>query len=274
MNTNGLLDPLHLARPNPARMYDYCLGQYHNFPLDRRAVETLDTVFLTIRIVAQANAVFVQRARQFVRDALDITQMLDIGCGMYVDSPFQRTVSVDHDPIVFSFNSQLTSCDPDQTMLLADLRAPEAILAADAVQLLDWTQPIALVLGDVLPYVSDDANALASVQHLVAALPEGSALILSHPWREGQEELADAVTATYATWDIPYIWRTFAQMTAYTAGLALLAPGIVDVARWNAARGQVHGATPTPPQQPAAMLGLVAYRGDLSEVGGWDDAWD
>ncbi|NJO84692.1 MAG: hypothetical protein HC828_19275, partial [Blastochloris sp.] len=205
MTINGPLDPLHLARPNPARMYDDCLGQSHNFPLDRRAVETLDTVFPTIRMVAQANHLYLQRARQFVRDALDITQMLDIGCGMYMASPFERAVYGDHDPIVDAFNGQVTSFESAQTTLLADLRAPETILSADAVQLLDWTQPIALVLGDVLPYVPDDADALSSVQHLVAALPEGSALILSHPWLEGQEELAEAVTATYATWAIPYI---------------------------------------------------------------------
>lgn len=55
----------------------------------------------------------------------------------------------------------------------ADLRDPDTILDA-AAQKLDLTQPVALIMMNILGHITDDAQAYAVVSRLLDALPSGS----------------------------------------------------------------------------------------------------
>ena len=58
----------------------------------------------------------------------------------------------------------------------ADLRKARLILEA-ARDILDFSQPIGLLLAAVLHFLPDTAEALAAIRELVAALPESSCMI-------------------------------------------------------------------------------------------------
>jgi hypothetical protein len=67
--------------PNAARMYDYTLGRYHNFAVDREYIEKAERAMPGIVPLAHVNRAFVGR---FVRWLVDkgIRQFLDIGFGI------------------------------------------------------------------------------------------------------------------------------------------------------------------------------------------------
>ena len=67
--------------PSPARMYDYYLGGYHNFPADRAAAEKVIALYPEVPLVAQANRAFLRRAVNFLV-AQGVTQFLDLGSGI------------------------------------------------------------------------------------------------------------------------------------------------------------------------------------------------
>ena len=49
-------------------MYDYFVGDHHNFPVDRAAAERVIAAFPDMPIVAQANRAFLRRAVRFLLD--------------------------------------------------------------------------------------------------------------------------------------------------------------------------------------------------------------
>jgi hypothetical protein len=57
----------------------------------------------------------------------------------------------------------------------ADLRQPQEILRR-AANILDFTQPVALLLMGVLEFITDDEHAHAIARELTQALPAGSHL--------------------------------------------------------------------------------------------------
>ena len=82
---------------------------------------------------------------------------------------------VDNDPIVLAHaRALLTSAEPGATSYIeADLRDPGKILR-QAARLLDFTQPVAVMLVAVLHLISDDDNPYQIVNTLMDAVPAGS----------------------------------------------------------------------------------------------------
>src|SRR5688500_5242336 len=74
-------DSDQLDRPSPARMYDYLLGGFHNFEVDRQAAEQMIALVPNMRMMAQINRAFLRRAITFMVDQ-GIDQFLDIGSGV------------------------------------------------------------------------------------------------------------------------------------------------------------------------------------------------
>ena len=96
-------------------------------------------------------------------------------------APESRVVYVDNDPIVLVLaRALLTSAEPGTTSYIeADLRNPGKILQ-QASRLLDFTQPVAVMLVAVLHLISDDDNPRQIVNTLMDAVPAGSYLAVSH----------------------------------------------------------------------------------------------
>ncbi len=92
--------------------------------------------------------------------------------------PSCRVVYVDNDPVVASHARAGLRSAPEGTAsyLDADARDTAAILAA-ARATLDLTQPVGVILIDILNFLEDAADVVA---RLVAAVPAGSYLVVMH----------------------------------------------------------------------------------------------
>lgn len=55
--------------PNAARMYDYCLGGLHNFPVDRETAQRVVGAYPALPKVLQQNRAFLRRAVRYLTGA-------------------------------------------------------------------------------------------------------------------------------------------------------------------------------------------------------------
>jgi hypothetical protein len=233
--------------PHPARMYDYFLGGKDNFEADREAAERALAVSPLFRDVARVNRAFLRRAVRYVAGQ-GIRQFLDIGTGIptagnthqvaQAIDPGVRVAYVDNDPIVLTHARTLMS-GPGQgatAVVEGDLRDPEAILADPEVRaLLDFGQPVALLLVAVLHFIEDGEDPYGVVERLVDALPPGSFLVLSHASAgDASKELADAATKPYENAAARLVLRPYDAIGKFFGDrLELVEPGLVAVATWH-----------------------------------------
>ena len=232
---------------HPARVYDYWLGGKDNFAADREAAELALQAYPQLAEAVQSNRAFLARAVRYLTQEAGIRQFLDIGTGIPAannthqvaqrEAADSRIVYVDNDPIVLLHARALLKSTPQGACdyIQADLRNPKEILAA-AERTLDFGQPVALMLLAILQFISDDEDPYALVSRLLAALPSGSYLVLSHPTddfnpnRQGEsiqrynERVADQATL-----------RGHDETTRFFDGLELVEPGVVAVAKWRPA---------------------------------------
>ncbi|CAM5672337.1 hypothetical protein SBADM41S_08601 [Streptomyces badius] len=105
-------------------------------------------------------------------------------------------------------------------------------VATGAAKTLDLTQPVALVISDVLGHIVDWDDALSLVRRLVERLPSGSYLSLSHS--TASDEAHRAVQDEYnASGAIPYIFREPETTIAFFDGLEMVEPGMVSWPNWR-----------------------------------------
>jgi predicted O-methyltransferase YrrM len=243
---------LELDRPHPARIYNYLIGGKDHFAADREAAHALQRLVPESRDAMRLNRAFLARAVRYAAEA-GISRFLDVGTGIPAPGnahevarevrPDARVVYVDRDPLVVT-HARALAAHPGvraTAVLQADLRTPEAILAAPAVAELTGTgEPVALVLGAVLHFVDDADEPYAAVRRLLEPLAPGSMLIISHvchdsPWVDGEDrERADEVAALYRETVDQLTPRATGRIEAFFAGLDLLPPGLVPCAAWGA----------------------------------------
>ncbi|MFG2847309.1 SAM-dependent methyltransferase [Kitasatospora sp. NPDC048296] len=231
--------------PHSARMYDYFLGGKDNFAVDREAAERVLTVFPTMRTAVRANRTFMHRAtRALARRGL--RQWLDIGTGIPTSpnlhevaqtvEPRARVVYVDNDPVVLAHSRALMTSTPQgrTAYVHGDVSDPAAILATPEVaRTLDLDQPVVLSMVALLHFVPDLADAHAILDRLLAPLPAGSALVLSHATAELDPSGATKVEEIYNQAGTSLRLRPKAEFATFFEGLDLLDPGIVPAHRWH-----------------------------------------
>ena len=229
--------------PHPARIYDYLLGGKHNFTGDRNAAEEALAVFPNLQISATENRAFLRRATQFVARA-GIRQFLEIGAGIPTApalhevaqqiAPDSRVLYVDNDPMLFvEARDRLVGTEQGKISCLeADLRDPEHILSSSVLsETLDLTQPVALSLLAVLHFLEDDDDPYGIVDRLVAALPSGSYLTISHPTGDF-EPATEALGENFQNRGMSAQQRNRAQIARFFRGLELVNPGLVPIHTW------------------------------------------
>ena len=228
-----------------ARVYNYWLGGKDNFAADREAAERALAVLPGLRFAVQANRAFLARSVRFLARDAGIRQFLDIGTGIPTASnthevaqsaaPQSRIVYVDNDPVVLNHARALLTSAPGGACayLEADLRDPDTILAG-AAQTLDFSRPVALMLIGILHLIEDEDDPPALIWRLMAGLPPGSYLTISHPASDIKpEETKTVKNELDQSMAQRSSYRTREQVTAMFAGLELVDPGITTVARWR-----------------------------------------
>jgi SAM-dependent methyltransferase len=236
------------AVPNPARVADFLNGRRNNFAADRRAARTMLATAPAIAAIVPAVLAFHQRAVRFLALEAGIRQFLDVGTGFpgvensrdiaqSVD-PACRVVYVDNDPMVLSYVRAFSRSTAQGAIaaLEAKLTDPAALLAGAAATL-DFRRPVAVLLPSTLPFIPSTARVAAVVSALLAALSPGSYLALCHM----AGDLDPALRAGAEHWNRispqPVTLRSRAEVAGLTAGLDLVAPGLVPVNEWRPASG-------------------------------------
>jgi hypothetical protein len=257
------------SRPHPARIYDYGLGGKNHFAADREMAEKAWVSMPSARISGRENRAFLGRAVRYLAGEEGIRQFLDIGTGLPTTgnvheiaqqaAPESRIVYVDNDPLVLVHARALLTSSPEgrTAYIQADLRDPAGILADPATRdVIDFTQPVALMLVSVLPLIQDEDNPAEIVRTLVDALPPGSFLAASHLTGEHDRAAWATIQADYRAAGMPAQWRDsdeFARL-AFT-GLELVPPGVVLVSEW---RPGTRGPRPSPAE--VSIYGGVARK--------------
>ena len=238
---------IDLTRPSAARVYDYYLGGFHNFPADRELAESTIAVRPTVRANARSGRNFLTRAvRHLVADR-GVRQFLDLGSGIptagnvheiaQAVDPSVRVVYVDIEPVAVSHGEMILAGNPNAACLLADLRDTERVLGSPAVRdLLDLSRPTALLLSLVLHFVPDEADPAGIVCSYRQALGPGSWLAISHGTHEFQPETALAATRLYGRTATPPRPRTRREVLDLLDGYAFAPPGLVLAEQWRPGR--------------------------------------
>ncbi len=232
--------------PHPARVYDYLLGGKDNFAVDREAAEMSLKISPEIRHSARANRQFLVRAVRFLRDN-GIRQFLDVGTGLptspntyevaQAGHPDARVVYVDNDPVVFLHAESLMADNQTTTVVRADLRNVEEVLAATG-KLLDFTKPVGLLFLACLHNIPDHDDPAGIVARYLAALAPGSYLVISHVTDELDPDRMHAITAEYAKRGTVFVGRSKETIQRMFNGTELVDPGVVLFSYWRPDSGQ------------------------------------
>jgi hypothetical protein len=225
-------------------MYDAYLGGKDNYPVDREAVRRILRHFPEARANALANRTFLQRAVRFLVQA-GIRQFLDIGTGIPSAGNVHevagelardcRVAYVDNDPIVHVHANALLTGGGTTSIVLADLRDPQAILAHPKVRaMIDFTQPVAVLLVAILHFITDEEDPAAIVATLRDGLPAGSFLAVSHATADFHPPGAiGPAVAVYQNATAPFIPRPFERVAGFFSGFDLVEPGLVQAPLWR-----------------------------------------
>ena len=253
------------SRPHSARMYDYFIGGKNHFAADRATAEEVLRHSPNVATAARENRAFLRRAVTYLAGEAGIRQFLDIGTGLPTTNnvhqvaqgiaPSSRVVYVDNDPMVLAHARALLSSAPEgrTAYIDADLRDPAAILDNPATRdVLDFAQPIALMLVAILHFMPDEAKPAEVIAALLDALPSGSYLVASHLTTDHDPDATTAGQRVMRGAGIAMQKREsdeFARLAF--SGLELVPPGVVLVSDWRRA-----GQAPRP-----APLEVNCYAG-------------
>ncbi|MDO0924739.1 SAM-dependent methyltransferase [Streptomyces sp. TG1A-8] len=231
-----------------ARVWNYWIGGKDHYEVDQRVGEHVAGLFPVIRQVARADREFLRRAVRFLTAERGMRQFLDVGTGLpTVDNtheiaqriaPESRIVYVDNDPIVLVHARSLLTSSPEGVTdyIDADVRDPESIVQR-AARTLDLDRPVAVMMLGILNFVLDTDEARDVVRRLMAAVPSGSHLVLTHPTFDaevGGEGNVAAMEFWNANATPPITARGHAEIAAFLDGLDLVEPGLVPCSQWRA----------------------------------------
>jgi S-adenosyl methyltransferase len=248
-----------------ARVYDYWLGGKDNFAADRAAGEQAIQAYPDIVYSVRANRAFLARTVRYLAGEAGIHQFLDIGTGIPTANnthevaqdvaPGSNVVYVDNDPVVLTHaRALLVSGEQGHTNYIdADLRDTGRILA-EAAQTLDFSRPVAIMLMAILQHIDEAEDPYAIVDSLLAAVPPGSYLAISHPAAdietEAMAQMAERLNKLLAE---KVTFRNRQQVARFFEGLELVEPGMVRVQEWRP-------ASEIEAKSPAALWGGVGRK--------------
>lgn len=240
---------IDITRAHQARVYDYVLGGKDNYVVDREAAEATFADYPggldAARRLMRENRAFLGRAVHWLAADAGVRQFLDIGTGIPTAdnthqvaqraAPEARIVYVDKDPMVLAHaRALLVGNPPGVTKYVdADLRDPDEIIQ-QAAEILDFNEPVAVVLVLILHMIGDHDDAYRIVGRLIDAIPSGSYLAIAHPASDIQpEDVENAANQASQRMTEQVYTRDHAEVSRFFDGLELVEPGVVQTHQWR-----------------------------------------
>jgi S-adenosyl methyltransferase len=252
----GLIDA---TVPNPARTADYLHGGQAHFAADRAVMRAITASVPAVARIPAETLAFRRRVVRYLAAEAGLRQFLDIGAGLIppgtthetaqaVD-PSCRVFYTDSDPAVLGqARARLTSASSGAVQFeLGDIADVDAILT-EAKAVLDLSQPTAVLLLPTLVRVPTLVAAARAVSSLLAAVPTGSYIAISHLASDLHPAMAEAARTWNRKVAAPVTPRSRADMQSLVAALEVVPPGVVPVTEWRPEAGADDG--------PAALVPL------------------
>jgi hypothetical protein len=271
--TSGATPPagINVAVASTARIYDFWLGGKDNFAADRAAALAVTEVAPEARLMAVENRKFLRRAVRYLAAEAGITQFLDIGTGLPTRgnvhqvaqeaNPAAGVVYVDNDPMVIAHSRALKTGE-NTAVIEADVRLPQDILDhRETRKLIDFSQPLAVLLVAVLHFIGDDDNPAGIVAAIRDAMAPGSYLVVSHVTSDIRRDVSAQAAVHYKKVTPNATLRSREEILRFFAGLDLIEPGLVQVPYW-------HPEEEVPDAGKVWFLGGVGCKPDFQGNGG------
>lgn len=243
--------------PNVARVWNYLVGGRDNFDADRKAARQLIGTAPVMEHVGIASRAFLRRAVTYLVREAGIRQFLDIGTGLPTAgntheiaqevAPASKVVYVDNDPVVLSHARALLRSAPGgaTNYVDADARDPGKIIE-EARATLNLGEPAAVILIDILNFITGDAEVRSILSFLMDTLVSGSYLVIMQP----ASDIDSALLAAERRWNqiatTHVSLRDRAEVATWFGGLDLIEPGIVLVPEWRPEAGDPEFDMPMP----------------------------
>lgn len=248
---------VEVDRPAAARVYDWYLGGTHNWAVDREFGKRIVRLFPMMPHLALQNREFLGRA---VRVALDagVRQFLDLGSGLPTmgnvheivadrlpEGERARVVYVDNDRVAGAHTTLLLERQQVTDWVgfaQADLRKPTEVIRHPVVKrLLDFREPICLLLVAVLHFITDEDRPGELVAAYRDWLAPGSLLVISHTTVETvrtdeEADTARQILAAYQDTSLAAWPRSRAEIETWFGGWPLVEPGLVHPPDWRPER--------------------------------------
>lgn len=276
VGTSWIPPEIDFTKPQTARMYDYYLGGKDHYAPDRQTAEKVVGAWPGVRKAARANRRFMHLAVERLA-TLGVHQFLDIGTGIPTSPnvhqiaqavlPEARILYTDHDPVVLAHARALMNSTAEGRIdyIQGDLRRPEGILGHPCMTgpepALDLSRPVAVNLLAIMHFITTEDDPERIISALMAPLPAGSHLVLSHVTAEFAPAEVEAAVQLYRSQGLPAQARDARalQELVDALGLELLPPGILPVNRWSPDTAE-EPAVPLYTDAEASCLGLIARK--------------
>lgn len=230
--------------PNVARMYDYYLDGKDNFASDRAAAEQILKLFPDTRDSARENRAFLARAVRHLVES-GVRQIVDLGSGLptrgntheiaHEIAPGTSVVYVDYDPVVCAHSRAILGKGDNVTVVQADVRDPETLLA-ELREHVDFDRPVAFLLLAILHFVPDEnpdgAGAYQIIERLREVSVPGSYLVLSHAIDASPDSTPEALEI-YKRATEALSLRTHDEIARFFDGYELAEPGLAFPKDWR-----------------------------------------
>lgn len=251
-------------RPNLARLFDYYLGGAHNFAVDRTVAEESIKMYPVAEIARMIRS-FSRRVVRLCVEEHGIRQFLDLGSGIPTAGnvhevaqgidPSCNVVYVDRDPVTVAHARTMLRDNLNAAIVQSDIGDVGAVLRhPETRRLIDFTQPTAVLMVGVLPYVTEEPAGV--VARYRAALTEGSILALTHLTKDMEPELVGRLVELADGMDLNLVPRSKQDVEDFLCGLKLLEPGLVLAAHWRA-DGELPGASAAADASTYGAVGMV-----------------
>lgn len=235
---------VQLDRPSVARIYDYLLGGYHNFDIDRRAADQFAALFPDLALTAQVNRAFLRRAVSYVAQQ-GIDQFLDLGSGIPTVgnvhevarqiNPQARTVYVDIEPVAVAHAEIILGDDPGLAAVLADVRNPQVVLDNPRTKrVIDFSRPVGLFAVALMHYITDEDEAERVLDTYKNALAPGSYLAIGvWTYDDAPREVMEKYAQMSKMLTTPGAPRPREKVLRYFEGFEMVPPGLVHSPQWR-----------------------------------------
>lgn len=257
-------EDVDLSTPNVARIYDYYLGGGHNFAIDREFAKKAIEVMPDVRALCWLNRLFLRRAVRYCADR-GIRQFLDIGAGIPTvghtheiaqeRAPEAKVVYVDNEAVAVAHSELILRDNANAAVVRADATKPEEILDAPGTRaMLDFDQPVAILMLALMHFVPDEADPLGILARYREAVVPGSYLIMSTTTADKYPAEMDRFADLYRNGSTPLIPRSADAFGALFTGWTFVEPGVSPLAKW-------HPSTDDPTPGPSSHADALGYGG-------------